>query len=574
MQISNASVPAATAWHGAATQQTWKNAWRRNWVLCAGSTIVIVACLMNDFRRLHDFDVWAIRDPGGHLVLVQMLDDGLKPNVDFGFPYGPLTVLICQAWAGVFGNNWFSFLVLLLLFRLISLLLLVTIVARLRLSWLAQAVFVLGLFRWLPFNFSVAHPGQLIGLLLAVLALSYKRIDLALAGCALAVVFRPSAGYPLGLALIAILVWQAFYFENASWRVRSIRWLKSLAPAAILEMFVAAVYTSFYGAISYALTVIPLAGSRAVGHFFGHYFASGWDRFFPPGQNWKGYLFTNPTHLDLLVLVILAAGLIIGTVSFFRRSPTGDDRESEFPSILVLSSIGLIVLFAILTSYGENLSLGYYLPFFWISLFAAWKVLGPWLGKFGTGLLCVVGVNLAACAILSVPVVSAMFRKNVVATYIRLPGSKLSVNQYEYQELQQVSRKVDRRTIVALTYMGDVTLFKYFGISASPNEYWCLERSLSLPEEISRIRNQVRNSEFLLIRTPHAESSFGRNILKRNDLGFDKLRMHTVYDGQSYQLLRIDLPSHEATLVDKQLERYSGHRSGMQKPAYGGRQSP
>ena len=504
---------------------------RRNWVLVLGSAAALVACLVHDAIMLQQFDFWARRDNGGNLVLVQLIDSGLQPNVDFGFTYGPLTVLVDQAWAALAGNNWLSYLALLLVFRLISVGLLVAVAMRLELSQMAQLVFAVGLIRWLPFLYCVAHPGERIGLLLALFFVGYSRFDLALAGCALAAMFRPANGCLVGFLIVGILLWQAFTNTKASWAAPLIEWLKSLAPAAALVAAVSAIYIPLHGVDSYAMTVLPFTGHRTYSQLHpGNYLTPGWSRFFPLGQNWKGYL-AHPKHLDLFVLLIMAAGLIAIVVQRIGAPRIQAQRArvgNLFPQLII---IAVIVLSAITLTYGKGVGLGDYLPFFWLGAFTAWQAISPELGAFGTAILAVVGLNLAAYVVISMFGRSYLDRPNA-AENVRIADANCLMDRTEYEELQTIRGDVDGGPVVFPSYMGDVTLYRYVGLSILPNSYWCLQPGLSLPAEIERTRNQVRHAKFLLLK--NAEDSFIDRMTS-----FKDLKPKLLYAGQYYSLYRV-----------------------------------
>jgi hypothetical protein len=525
---------------------TLKDARMRNWVLYIGSAVAIAAILASDAHSLQFLDRWAREDQGGHLVLVQLLDAGLQPNIDFGYSYGPLAVLAGQVWAATFGNHWQSVFVLLLLLRLVSAVLLVSIVARFHLSKLVQTVFALGLYRWLSGNFYIAHFGEQIGLLFAIRSMMDSKIDRALAGCALASLFRPAAGFVVGFALVLVVLWRAMFQRNEPWQNRFAYIARSIAPAAALEIITAAIYVLLHGAASYAWTLLPITGSRWYSELEGNFLSAGWRQYFPADQTWKGYL-TNPTHLDLLVLLAIAAGVIVAAVQYFRNSATKQGQDIQADNLLLLICVGLIVLSAVTFCYGGNLGLINYGSFFWLGLFAAWKVLEPILGKLGTVIMALVGINLVAFTIFSLPGVPALLgsKSHLYAESVRLPESLFLINKNEYDELESVRTKVEGYTIAFPAYMGDVTLLSHVGISASLNTYWCLKR-LSLPEELARARKQIRGAQFILLKKPLRSHS------PYYILGVDKLPTEVVYDGHDYELLRVNRSSQESESSQKQ----------------------
>ncbi|HTQ41038.1 MAG TPA: hypothetical protein VMJ32_18635 [Pirellulales bacterium] len=497
-----------------------------NWVLYVVSAVAIATILIDEVIALQCLSCWAYDDHGGHLVLVQLLNSNRQPNVDFGYSYGPLTVLICQAWAVIFGNHWSSFLYLCLLFRVISTMLIVSVAAQFRLSKLVQAVFALGLFRWLPYNCTIARPGELIGLLLAIRCLMSSRLDLALLGCTLATLFRPSIGFLIGFALICIVLWRAFLQLNTSWTSRIAQLLRFVAPSAVLESVVGLIYIGLHGATSYVLTIFPIAGSHLYANRQASFLKLGWDRFFPADQNWKGYL-TNPSHLDLIVLLTLAAGLLVSVVQLIRADPQEDKLGSPSHLHLVLFFIATVVFFTLTISYS---ALACYLPFFWLGFIAAWKVFGSGLGRVGIVIMALIGINLVLHAVF---VMESVERKlTSIADDFHLTNPQLVVDRTEQAELTEIKKYVDGQTIAFPCMMGDVTLLKQFGISVWPNHYWCLSPGIASSQEIDDARAQVRNVEYVLLKKPHI--AFSEDLLALSE-------MHTevLYDGKNFDLLHV-----------------------------------
>ena len=87
---------------------------RIRWKLCA-FFLVVVGWSILDIPRSHNLKSFAFEDPGFVLTSDSLVERGYRPNVDFGYCYGPLLLIFDRAWFALAGRTahayWLAILV-------------------------------------------------------------------------------------------------------------------------------------------------------------------------------------------------------------------------------------------------------------------------------------------------------------------------------------------------------------------------------------------------------------------------------------------------------------------------------
>lgn len=454
---------------------------------------ILAFVLANQFQSLCRFEVWALGDNGGHLTLGRLLDEGLRPNVDFAYSYGPGSVLIIRGWERLFGHDWRAFLALQLLLRATVLLLLVACLWHLDIPRPCAIVAVAVLPFFFPFEFSIAHAGEKAGLALAGIAVLRRAPGVAVLGCALAAAFRPACGLLLTAALVG-------WYAGALWRspspVRSWRTavVRLVLPAAGAQFLIAALYIPLFGTESFAQTVLPISGMRMYESQNARGPIADLPNQFPAGQNLKGYLITNPAHVrPVLLLAIVLAAVVCAvrtTAVLYRR-----DREREpEPLQLLIAFLGTTLGVAFLGSYGGGVFYLYYFPLIWLALPALLAVARPRAPRAAL----VAFVVLAAAPLANVA--QTAWQTGVSLAAAVLDGPHLELSSEREAEVRAVRELLAGREVAALPIMGEVQMLDAHGIVTDPNPYWCFRNRFNLPAERDRVRDRVLQRQLVLSR--------------------------------------------------------------------------
>src|SRR5271168_4601324 len=75
---------------------------RRLWLLCGFSLLLIALQILHLPETLR-FTAFAFGEPGTNLSAVYMIRHGMRPNLDFGHPYGLLGLFLSDLWFHVVG---------------------------------------------------------------------------------------------------------------------------------------------------------------------------------------------------------------------------------------------------------------------------------------------------------------------------------------------------------------------------------------------------------------------------------------------------------------------------------------
>ena len=262
---------------------------------------------------------FAAMDSGGELAIQDMIRRGYRPGVDFAYPYGLLGLLVGRAWYGLCGASPAAY------YGLVA---------------LGMAGSAWGLARLAVARRVGAAGWALIGLAIPDLTLvgsftSTQVIEQALLIHALAEVARGRRGAALAILAacgfvkpaLAGVVGVAVLAAAGIDRKGREGWARTLRPAAIVTLGLAAVLAAAFGPMSVLRTATPAAGAaiyRAAG--YGFFFGRGREFWLLPGAGLRAY-FRHEVGFWLLGTALLAWGGVAAAARLARGGGTADERR-------------------------------------------------------------------------------------------------------------------------------------------------------------------------------------------------------------------------------------------------------
>ena len=310
-------------------------------VLFAIETLAINVARLPESMR---FDRFAFCDHGANFTLQYLIGGGLRPAIDFAYPYGLLPALVGRIWFDVFGATPWSYQFAMLLADLLCAWAMAKILSQLKIGavGLALAFITLGYaFQATYVNFAHAIEAVLLAHALAEQARGSRANALALTSAA--VFAKPTMAYAYGLLLVVLIARDGLNFR---------RLVRQFAPAATVVTCLSILLALTYGPLTLARTVLPIEGAasyRALN--FGLLGAARnlWD---PKGQPWIFYL------IDVSGFWIIS-GIFLFVVALFRLSNRSEKALTIRQSELIVTCAILHLVFVTLF-FGNQWSWIYY----------------------------------------------------------------------------------------------------------------------------------------------------------------------------------------------------------------------
>jgi hypothetical protein len=329
----------------------WAQASRRRSVLKLWLLFSAELALLAIARRAIDlsFNSYAFADRGSFLTVCYLAAHGSRPAIDFGYPYGLLSIISAQACFHVFGLTPQAENLAMLVCALFATWGLARFASGMRLGTVGVVLLAVALpFTILPAyqSFVYALEASLLCNALAEQAAGRRANALALATAAC--LAKPSMGYLYGLVLVLLILCDG-WCGNFAAESRSVwRWiLESFAPAAITGAVLLTILAAVYGIPPLVATVIPASGRaiyRAIG--YGSVFFSGRGLWYGPKGGITFYLLTVAGFWIAASLWLVAAGLRAGwrIVSAYRIRAV-PRVEDEFVFTCALLHVAFITTF-------------------------------------------------------------------------------------------------------------------------------------------------------------------------------------------------------------------------------------
>jgi hypothetical protein len=300
------------------------------------------------------FNSFAFSDPGSNLTAQYLISNGLRPTIDFFYPYGLLPLLFGRAWFSIFGLTSTACVALMPLLDLLIVWGLVRFAANVRTNLAGILIFLLTVSVAIPtFFLNLAHGIEPVFIVhaLACQASGNRRRALALTAACLFV--KPSMAYFLGLILLFFIVLECF--RRSTRPLRAI--IAETYPAALIVVAIGATLTAVFGPAVVAGSIIPNQG-RAMYRILGFGFFNGAGRAFlaPKGAPWLYYL-ANVAGPWIAYTVVLAGAAVAVTHRALAQVAAREERDRT-PEMIV--TCVLLHLSFVLFFFGNEFSWGYY----------------------------------------------------------------------------------------------------------------------------------------------------------------------------------------------------------------------
>jgi hypothetical protein len=269
------------------------------------------------------FDNFAFFDIGANLTVQSLLDQGYRPGIDFGYPYGLLGLLAGRAWFGLAMRAPWSYQLAMWVCNLAEASALAALIVALEAGFLGILVFGLSLPVLVNSSFiTFSHAIEAVLLLYALAAHAGGHRSAALALVTAAVLAKPSLAYFYGLLLLIFIVFELHRSRRLD--VRGL--LTSLTPALVTGVLGCGILILSFGVRPLIRTVLPTAGAQVYSvHHFGLLRAG--KSFWAPGGASVAYYFESTAGCYILAtLGLLVTALLLAIVLFAGKEPVGFRR--------------------------------------------------------------------------------------------------------------------------------------------------------------------------------------------------------------------------------------------------------
>jgi hypothetical protein len=314
-----------------------RSSWPLALVLMA--EVVAVAAFSSPNER---FSRFAYNDSGADLAIRALTARGLRPTVDFGYIYGLLPLLVDRAWFAAFGASPTASRALAVACGLATAWGMARFATAVRAGAAGVALIVLAMPDVLQTSTIVLVHALEPALLVHALAFQARgRRSAALALATAGLFVKPSMPYLYGLVLVVAVVLTE---RGRAWR--------SLVPAALTGLGLAAVLAAVYGVGPLLRTVTPGSGLEVYrANRYGFFRGAGrafWDL---PGAGLRDYL-RYEVGSWLAGTAVLAVGGLAAALRIARRAGS---RNDEVVLTCAVLHVGFVTCF-----FGNRVSWVYY----------------------------------------------------------------------------------------------------------------------------------------------------------------------------------------------------------------------
>jgi hypothetical protein len=326
---------------------------RRLLLLWAALSVELVASFFLQLPAVYNLANFVFYDAGSALCADWLVAQGYTPTVDFGYPYGLLSLLTGHAWFALCGRTPGAFLAFTLLTEIVMALGLARLAAR----WnrLSIAFLLLALPQCvMPIYLDLTHPLEAALLLHAIADLSTGRRARALMLVAICLFIKPSMAYFLGLLLVVSLLCVFRREQPAAGAL-----VHSFLPAAIAVLSCAITIAVFFGLAPLVNSVLPLTGLRSYQALDFGFFGNGrlfWLPQLEGVRDYADYYLTGTAGFWLVCTVLLALFGALSIAKLWGRF------VSEYETLLVIAACHLFFIFVLYAWPGSWTYYAYLLP--------------------------------------------------------------------------------------------------------------------------------------------------------------------------------------------------------------------
>jgi hypothetical protein len=327
------------------------------WVVLA---MEVLAIILFQIPTRMGFNGTAFGDYGLNLLAQFLIQHGYRPGVDFGYPYGSLSLLLGKLAFTLFGLRPLAFVSAVTICDLAFAMGLARFAYVLRLRAPALALIAISVPFCILFDITFGHVLERVFLAWALAAHADRRRSRALALITCATLAKPSMGFVYGFLLLTLIV-------VTLWRESKLTiyyFIREVQSAVVTATVVSSVAIAAYGVPATFRLSIPLTGAEAYRAANNGFFTGAGRAFwYFPGVH-PGYYFGTGVAFWFVASVCLIAG---GCSSVFAVLASFKNREQpteprELTLFCALLHVAFVTLFfgnmASWTSYPYLLSMG------------------------------------------------------------------------------------------------------------------------------------------------------------------------------------------------------------------------
>ncbi len=329
----------------------------------AGITALLVSTMLavTMFQAPHQLFVrFAAMDSGGELAIQHLIGQGFRPGIDFGYPYGLLSLLVGRVWYGACGLSPGSFQGYVTVCMVASCwgLARLVVARRVGLAGLALVVLAIPDLLFVTYLTSVHTIEQ--ALLINALAEQAKgRRGTALALLTACCFVKPSLAFVQGLVvLIAALA------AAGTRRTDRAALVRSVVPPLVTALVLAAILAASFGPRALLSTLSPARGAAIYrANHYGFFHGQGRAFWILPGAGVRDY-FRYEVGFWLLGTAALIAGGVAGVWRLARRGEAPERARDD--EVIVTCAVVHVAFITLL--FGHRVTWVYSLPMLVVGL--------------------------------------------------------------------------------------------------------------------------------------------------------------------------------------------------------------
>jgi hypothetical protein len=244
---------------------------------------ILLASFLFQLPTSYDFSNFVLYDPGTALRVDQLIARGYQPTLDFGFPYGLISLLVGRVFFAFTGRTPVGYL----LFMLAAQILIAFGIARLAANcrWITIVFLAVAIpHAIIPVYVNITHPLEAALLLHALADLSSGWYARALVVTTACLFIKPVLAYVLGLIIVILIITQVSRQRNL---VNNL--IKHFIPAVITGVVCIVISVCYFGWLPLKATLLPLTGLKSYQALDFGFFSNGRSFWLPTGGTISDY---------------------------------------------------------------------------------------------------------------------------------------------------------------------------------------------------------------------------------------------------------------------------------------------
>lgn len=318
---------------------TWIPSISRSYRLGFVFLLVLLASLFFQLPTSYDFSNFVLYDPGTALRADQLIAAGYQPTVDFGFPYGLISLLIGRVFFALAGRTPAGYL----LFMLAAQILIVFGMARLAVNcgWAVVGFLAAAIpHAIIPVYVNITHPLEAALLLHALADLSSGWYARALAVTTICLFIKPVLAYILGLFIVVLIIARISRQHNYRADLP-----KYFIPAIVTGIICIAISIGYFGWAPLRSTLLPLVGLKSYQALDFGFFGNGRSFWLPSSgtvSDYAQHYLFSPAGIWLSGTLLLG---LWGARSLGKLWRTASERHAVVVAIAICHFFFIFVLF-------------------------------------------------------------------------------------------------------------------------------------------------------------------------------------------------------------------------------------